>query len=75
MSRRLWRCHNRNCPIPHGAVLGRLTVDDGLVLNPSVVMFRAYLDTRRAAVMCPACGAAREFRGGVVVLTREPREP
>ncbi len=72
MSRSLWRCRNPDCPVSHGAVLGRLTADGGLVLDPEVTAFRAYLDTRRALVACPACGMMREFRGGAVVtqLTR-----
>ena len=70
MSRSLWRCRNRGCPVPHGARLGRLTVDGGLVLDPAVVAFRCYLDTRRAVVDCPACGAEREFRGGAVFTAR-----
>ena len=67
MSRRLFHCQNQACPVPHGAVLGRLTADGGLVLDPAVRAFRCYLDTRRAAVGCPACGQEREFRGGAVV--------
>ena len=63
MSRSLWRCRNRDCCEPHGAVLGRLTVDGGLVLDPGVMKFRVYLDTRRAVVSCPSCGRSREFRG------------
>ena len=66
MSRRLLRCRNRACPVRGGAVLGRLTADGGLVLDPAVQNFRCFLDTRRAAVACPACGAEREFRGDVV---------
>ena len=66
MSRREWRCRNPGCPVRHGAVLGRLTADGGLVLDPAVQTFRCYLDTRRAVVACPACGAAREFRGGAL---------
>ena len=72
MSRRLFRCRNGSCPVPHGAVLGRLTADGALVLDPAVVHFRCYLDTRRAIVVCPACGAEREFRGGGV-LSPPPR--
>ena len=67
MSRRAWRCRNRACPVPHGAVLGRLTADGGLVLDPAVRSFRCYLDTGRAAVRCPACGDERAFRGGAVL--------
>ena len=66
MSRSMWRCRNRDCPHPHGGLLGRLTADGGLILDPGVVTFRAYLDTRRAVVICPACGTAREFRGGAI---------
>ncbi len=63
MSRSLWRCRNRGCCEPHGAVLGRLTADGGLVLDPGVTKLRVYLDTRRAVVACPDCGTSREFRG------------
>ena len=70
MSRREWRCRNRACPVPHGAVLGRLTADGGLVIDTSVVAFRCYLDTRRAVVACTVCGAEREFRGSVIVASR-----
>ena len=73
MSRRLWRCRSETCPAPGGAVLGRLTADGGLVLDPTVVSFRAYLDTRKAAVVCPVCGLEREFRGPAVVLWRRHR--
>jgi len=66
MSRSLWRCPNRGCPVPHGAVLGRVTADNGLVLNPTVERFSIYLDTRRAVIACPACRAKREFRGDAV---------
>lgn len=67
MSRSLFRCRNRVCPVPHGAALGRVTSDGGLVLDSAVVGFRCYLDTRRAVVMCPACGEIREFRGAAVL--------
>jgi hypothetical protein len=63
MSRRWWRCRNVACPEPHGAVLGQLTRDAELMLDPAVVTFRCYLDTRRVIVACPRCGAARDFRG------------
>ncbi|MDP9356364.1 MAG: hypothetical protein M3R02_13975 [Chloroflexota bacterium] len=66
MSRSLWRCRHAGCSAAHGAVLGRLTAEGGLVLDPAVVAFRAYLDTRRVMVVCPACGTDREFRGGAV---------
>ncbi len=67
MSRQDWRCRNPACPVPHGAALGRLTADGGLVLDPAVRAFRCYLDTRRAVVACPACGAWKEFRGAAVL--------
>ena len=63
MSRSVWRCRNPTCCKPHGAVLGRLTADGGLALDPRVTTFRIYLDTRRAVVACPSCGMSREFRG------------
>jgi hypothetical protein len=66
MSRSLWRCRNRGCADPQGAVLGRLTSDGGLVLDGTVTTYRCYLDTRRAAVCCPTCGTTREFRGRAV---------
>ncbi len=72
LSRSLWRCRNRACPDPHVAALGRLTNDGGLVLDPAVTSFRAYLDTRRTVVCCPACGAEREFRGSAVFSPRLP---
>ncbi|MDP9367783.1 MAG: hypothetical protein M3Q03_05835 [Chloroflexota bacterium] len=68
MSRSLWRCHNPACPVPHGAVLGRLTSEGGLVLDPAVTGFRCYLDTRRAVVACPACRTTREFRGASILV-------
>jgi hypothetical protein len=67
VSRRDWRCRNPACAERGGATLGRLTSDEGLVLDPTVSGFRAYLDTRRAVVTCPACGSEREFRGAAVV--------
>ncbi len=70
MSRSLWRCRNPSCPVPHGAVLGRLTSEGGLVLDPAVVAFQCYLDTRRAVVACPACRTAREFRGISILAPR-----
>jgi len=63
MSRSLWRCHNPTCPYPHGATLGRITDDGGLVLDPGVRSFVAYLDTQRVHVTCPHCRMKREFRG------------
>lgn len=66
MSRSLWRCRNRDCPVSHGAALGRLTSDGGLVLAPEVVQFAVHLDTGRATVCCPHCGSVRDFRGGSI---------
>ena len=71
MSRHEWRCRNRWCPAPHGAVLGRLTGDGGLVLDPAVAEFRCFLDTRRAVVVCPGCGVEREFRGGAILTIHQ----
>ena len=72
MSRRLWRCRNPGCPVQGGATLGRLTDDGGLVLDPAVVGFRVFLDTRRAVVICPACATERGFRGcGVLSAKRD----
>jgi len=48
-------------------VLGRLTAEGGLVIEPAVTGFRCYLDTRRAVVACPFCGSEREFRGTAVL--------
>jgi hypothetical protein len=70
MSTRLWRCRNPGCPVRHGAVLGWLNADDGLVLAPAVQVFRAHLDTRRVVVACPACTAEREFRGVALFSSR-----
>ncbi len=74
MSRRFFRCRHLDCSVSHGAVLGRLTSDGGLVLDPAVTCFRAYLDTGRAVVVCPACGTVREFRGGAVCSPRLPAD-
>lgn len=63
MSRSLLRCRNPACPVSHGAVLGRVTPDGGLILEATVIHFVIYLDTRRARIACPTCGAARDFRG------------
>jgi hypothetical protein len=71
MSRVWWRCRNPGCGVPHGAILGRVTIDGGLVLAPAVVTFAAYLDTRRVTVVCPACGTTREFRGSAMVSGHE----
>jgi len=66
MSRSLWRCRNTACPLPHGAILGRVTSDAGLMLDPAVRSFAVYLDTRRSLVTCPVCGTEREFRGSAI---------
>lgn len=64
MTHRAWRCRNPACPVPHGQVLGRLTLaGDGLVLAPGVAIAVVYLDSGRVEVACPACGAVRDFRG------------
>jgi hypothetical protein len=59
MSRRLWRCRNPEC----GAVLGRVTFEEGLVLGAEARLARVYLDTRKAIVACRCCGQVRTFRG------------
>ena len=51
---------------PHGAMLGRVTADGGLVLDPTVERYAVYMDTGRAVITCPRCGQAREFRGGAL---------
>jgi hypothetical protein len=75
VSRSLWRCRNPACPVPHGAVLGQVTEGKlGLVLDPAVRRFRAYLDTRKTEVVCHECGTTRTFRGSAVFSEREPRD-
>lgn len=69
MSRSLWRCRNRDCPVPHGAVLGKLTRDRGLVVNVEVGQIAVHFDSRKAVVWCPCCGGAREFRDSSVFVT------
>jgi hypothetical protein len=54
----------------HATALGTLTAGGDLVLGRAVVWFRVFLDTRRAVVVCPRCGTAREFRGGSVFSSR-----
>lgn len=66
MSRSLWRCRNPLCPVPHGAVLGRVTKEGGLVLASPSVRFQVLLDSRRVVVQCPDCSQSREFRGVAV---------
>lgn len=68
MSRSLWRCRNPQCPVPHGAVLGKVTADGGLALVPAIKTVHCFLDTRKAVVTCPACGTLREFRGTAIVV-------
>lgn len=63
MSRSWWRCRNPGCVIPHGAVLGQVTAEGGLVIDSQVQSFAVYLDAGRIEVVCPACGTMREFRG------------
>ncbi len=70
MSRRLWRCCNEACPVPHGAVLGQVTAEGGLVLDTAVQIIAVYVDTRRVTVRCPQCSARREFRGSAVFSPR-----
>jgi hypothetical protein len=65
MSRSLWRCRNPACPVLHGALLGRVTCDEGLVLADAVG-FAVFLDTQRITVQCPMCGSARDFQGRYV---------
>lgn len=66
MSRSWWRCRNSGCPTRGGAILGRVTTEGGLVLDPAVQTFAVYLDTGRIEIACPACGTRREFRGRVL---------
>lgn len=75
MSRRLWRCRNRACPEPHGTVLGRLLANHGLLIEDGSWKIECYLDTRRVAVTCPACGARRDYYGNFVIIRSEPRRP
>jgi hypothetical protein len=44
-------------------VLGKIMQGEGLVMEPSAILQAVYLDTRRAVIVCPACGQWREFRG------------
>jgi hypothetical protein len=75
MSRSLWRCQNHVCSIPHGAILGKVTSDGGLVLYAAVESFTIYMDTRRAVITCPRCGQAREFRGEAVFSAARGQTP
>lgn len=69
MSRSLLRCRNPACSVPHGAVLGRLTEEGGLVLAAEVERFAVFLNSRRCVIYCPLCGTARDF-GGAFVRSR-----
>jgi hypothetical protein len=59
--------------VPHGAVLGRVTADGGLALDPAVSTFAVYLDTGRIRVSCPACGTDRSFAGTVLFSATSKR--
>lgn len=74
MSRRLWRCRNRVCPTPHGAVLGSLARDGVLSVDHAVLKLRCYIEARRTAVTCPQCGRVRDFYGTLVLIHRGPPE-
>jgi hypothetical protein len=52
--------------VPYGAVLGRVTAEGGLVLDPDVETYSIYMDARRAVITCPSCGQGRGFRGVAV---------
>jgi hypothetical protein len=66
MSTRRWTCRNPHCLVQHGALLGCLKANGGLVLEPEVIVGTVYLDARRVTIVCPVCGQAREFRGAWV---------
>ncbi len=72
MSRRLWRCRNRGCPIPHGAVLGSFAREGVLSVDRAVLNLQCFLEVRRTAVTCPQCGRVRDFYGPVVLVHRTP---
>lgn len=73
MGRTAWRCRNRGCPVPHGAVLGTLTRGGDLELATGAAEFAIQLVLGRATVRCPACGRCRDFRGGSVYSARIKR--
>jgi hypothetical protein len=74
VSRREWRCRNPHCPVPHGAVLGRVVSDeDSVVLPPGVAIAAVFFDTGRVEVTCPARGAVRNSRGRSVRYTGRSR--
>ena len=75
MSRRVFRCRNGSCAVLHGAVLGRLTLDGGLALDPSVRAFRCYFDTQQAIITCPKCGQSRVFGGRALRSQRSESPP
>lgn len=70
MSRSFWRCRNPNCSVPHGEVLGSLGSAGDLTFGADVAAFSIHLDTRKAVVVCPSCGARREFRAGSIHAAR-----
>lgn len=68
MSRHLWRCRNPRCPVPHGAVLGRLTTVGALIVAAEVRDLWCYFDSQHALLTCPGCGQRRHYRGPAVML-------
>lgn len=60
--------------MPHGAVLGRVTTDGGLVLDSAVMCFHVRLDSRRVTVKCPCCHRTREFRGIAVFSAKAQQD-
>jgi hypothetical protein len=66
MSRSLLRCRNPACPVPHGAVLARITAGGAIILGPDVGRFAIYLDTGRASFTCQACGQARNVHARII---------
>lgn len=75
MSRRLWRCRNRDCPVPHGAVLGRLTVEGILIVDESIQAARCYLERGQALIKCPACGHLKTYFGLAVHFRSRIEQP
>jgi hypothetical protein len=73
MSRSAWCCRNPGCPMVHGAVLGRVTTDESLVLDAAVEHFRVFFDSGKIDIVCPSCGAVRTFRGMAVFAARVKR--
>ncbi len=70
MGRTSWRCRNPGCGVPERAVLGTVTRTGDLELADDIAHFVVHLDIGRATVRCPACGTAREFRGGTIFSFR-----